>query len=230
VGMSGRERSGAKSGGGGKSSEGLAAILNDPSALRELALEAANATAAPGQISQDEANRYMSRIVNLFPGANRAVVELRLFTWGALNGTGADTDYAGMPDIEVDGMRVQATSIFGDIIPVSSAGIPRKFFSTYFEKMAPLLVAASPELVDKLAARCARACVRRGDVLSVLDFVKGVTSATAGSGSERQRAKDLLILRRSKGRTDDFARVAPMTEAAVLGSGTTETGGRGGLY
>jgi len=126
-------------------------------------------------------------------------VEMALFLWGALNGTGADTDYAHSPAIKAGGIAVPATAVFGGVLPVSEQGVPRKVFSSYFEEMAPVLVESLPAgFADKLAARAAKAGVHRGSTMSLIDFVKGVTYATAANGSTRQGAKDALLRRRGK--------------------------------
>jgi len=175
----------------------MEALIRDRTELRRVALQVATSVAAPGQMSTDEAGDYMAKIANLFTGVDRGEVEVGLCIWGMLNGTGGLDDYAGKPSIEIGGKEVPATVVFGEILPVGRAGKPRQFFSTMFEHSVPRLLDALPELHDMMASRVAKAGLERGQTLAMIDFVKGVTSSTAGLGRTRQGAKDVLIYRRA---------------------------------
>jgi len=154
---------------------------------------------AAGQMERDEAMRYYSLIKNLFPSAQPLDFDMALFAWGCLQGTGASTDYSGAAPLVVAGRSVAAVKFAGEIIPIDSRGLLRKFFSTTFEKKAQEYLNAIPRVRDIMAARAAKAGDPGGDCFHHIDFVKGVDYATKGAGAARIRAKDALLSRRSGG-------------------------------
>jgi len=123
---------------------------------------------------------------------------MALFSWGALHGTGSNTNYTIAEPITVGGMKVPATEVFGEIIPVDSRGLPRKAFSTYFEEKAVKYLSYLPELGPKLAARAAKAGHAGAPPLALIDFIKGVTPSTSGGAASRQHLKATLLEKRGR--------------------------------
>jgi len=212
-GASGKARGGS---GGGRVGE------LDMVALKRAADEVRGKLTPAGQASQDEANAVFARIANLFPGVDRYVIDLSLFSWGALNGTGSGTDYGNSPDIEAGGIKIPATKVFGGIIPVDGRGMPRRIFSAYFEKNVKAYLEVLPELAPMLTARAAKMGNPGAAPLQLLDFVKGVTPGTAGGAAERQHGKDALIRKRQ------VARGAVVGSAPTVDLGGPATTGGGG--
>jgi len=199
--------------------------MSDLVALKAAAARVRGTLVPPGQVHPDVAADYMSKIANLFSGVDRTEIDMALFAWGALNGTGSETNYAQALPIEAGGKKVEATRVFGTILPVNAQGIPRKVFSTYFEKKAAVYLEVLPEIGDMLRNRAARAGIANAAPLLLIDFVKGVSAATAGDGMERQSVKDTLLSRRGKRITDSGSvQTVPKVD---LGA---ERSGRGGLY
>jgi len=167
--------------------------------LREVGRRISAGLVAPGQMSMDEAKRYHVRIKNLFPSVSQAEFELALFTWGCTQGTGGATDYANAEPLVIGDVSVPATRFAGEIVPVDSRGLLRKYFSTMFESKALIYMDAVPNLRDALAARAAKAGDPGGDPYNHIDFVKGVSAASKGSAAVRVVGKDRLLGRRSGG-------------------------------
>jgi len=181
---------------GDRKHNSLDALLEDEAALATAVAEVSMKYAAPGYMHMDEVQRYMTRIKSLFPGCSGAEVELALFVWGMLNGTGGTDDYAGKPDIEVGQISVPATAVCGGIIPVGVDGKVRQFFAAAFERQAPALLKKMPHLHTLMAPRVAKAGLVTGQTLMAIDFVKGATPETVGSGTLRASVKKAFIQQR----------------------------------
>jgi len=192
----------------------------------QAAADRVRSTVAPGQISVDEAKRYFAQVANLFAGVDRLELELALFSWGALHGTGSKTDYSKAEPIVAGGVTVKATQVFGGVFPIDDRGLARRAFSTMFELKAERYLAALPELGRMLAARAARAGRPGASPLVLLDFVKGVTASTLGDSGTRQAMKDELLRRRVNSSGPSVS-----TPVVDLGGGTSDHHhGGAGLY
>jgi hypothetical protein len=106
-------------------------------------------------------------------------------------------------------MEVPASVVFGEIIPVDDRGLPRQFAATILEAKARTFLDKMPWLTPMLDSRAAKAGLPGGDPFLVLDFVKGVTSATQGGANQRSSAKDNLLARRGAGPVADGAAQEP---------------------
>lgn len=165
-------------------------------AFREKLLKVTGNVVAAGQMSEDDATRYMGQIASLFGESSPADVELALCIWAVINDVGGTDDFAKKPPVVVDNVHVPATEIFGGIIPVGAEGLPRRFCSTRFEKYVGQIVDGSPKIQAVLNARCAKAGLPAGNFMAVISFVKGVTAETQGDASTRTIAKDAFLARR----------------------------------
>lgn len=205
---------------------GAAGLAAEMAELEAAAAQVRGGLVAPGQMSKDEAGRYFARVANLFPGVERLTVDLAVFAWGALHGTGSKTNYTEADPIEVGGVKVPATEVFGGIIPVDARGLPRKAFSTYFEEKAVKYLAVLPELGPKLSARAAKSGNAGAPPITLIDFVKGVSASTSGGSASRQHAKDTFLRRRGVGAgVEAGAPAVDLGGPAPSGGGSTSTGG-----
>jgi hypothetical protein len=167
-------------------------------------------------------------MAGLFPGVKRLEVDLALFAWGVLNGTGSNTDYTNAPPITAGGISVPATRVFGEILPLDSRGVPRKVFSTYFEGDSVRYLDAFPEFVPMLAARAAKAGQPGSPPILHVDFVRGVTASTMGNSLSRLAGKDNLLARRGKGAHVE-TRGGQVTPVVEMGNSSANAVS-GGLY
>lgn len=209
----------------------LADLLANQEALTAAVKEVRERVAPPGYMFTDEAEEYMAEIANLFKGENRNTIELTLCVWGMLNGTGGTDDYSTKPPVIVGAHEVSATAIFGTIIPIGAQGKVRQFFATQFEKHVPKILAAMPELHTQLAPRVAKAGLAPGQTLLAIDFVKGGTPETVGSGSTRSRVKESLLARRltGLGRTGQEVQGSSVRERNINAAERAPASGAGGL-
>lgn len=213
---------------GGRAKAEKSGLRNDKDALLQAAQGVRGLLVAPGQMKKDDANAYFARISNLFSGVDRLTLDLALFGWAALHGTGADTNYAEAEPIEAGGVSHPATAVFGGIIPVDSRGYPRKAFSTYFEVNAVRYLEVLPELSTMLTSRAAKSGFPGAPPLMLIDFVKGVTASTIGDAGIRVSMKDNLLARRGKGtKVSSASGVSTPTPVVELGG---HSNGGGGLY
>lgn len=174
-------------------------LVKDASALRAAVARAAAANPLPVQVSQDQADQWMAKIYNLFTGVDSSEVDIALCYWSMVNGVGGEDDFSTKPPIVAGGISVPATQVFGDIVPVGIEGTARKFASTMFESYVPAVLKAYPELQTALSHRTAKAGLSHGQGGQVIDFVKGVTSATVGLSGDRNAAKQRLIAMKKAG-------------------------------
>lgn len=145
------------------------------------------------QLPQNDAINYMAKIRALFHNVDEYRIDLALCIWGILNGVGGLDDYVNKPPVVVASVSVPAYKIFGEIVPVGSAGIPRKLFSTVFEQYVVDILKSDVKLCNLLQPRMAKAGLKPGMELQLVDFVRGTTANTVGMASERNRAKTNLL-------------------------------------
>jgi len=160
--------------------------------IAEYSASMKNSLTPPGHMQKDKANAYMAKIVQLF-GKSEVEVQLAVAGWACVHDVGSVQSFADKPPIVLGTKSVPADAVFGDIIPVTSAGEPRQFCATMFEKDIGVVLQVFPQINTMLAARCAEAGLPASNPRAVISFLKGVTTSTAGANVGRVAAKKTLI-------------------------------------
>jgi len=151
-----------------------------------------NVLTPPGHMQKDQAQGYLAQIVQLF-GKDEIEVKLALGGWACIHDVGSVQSFADKEPIVVGTKSVVADKVFGEIIPVTVAGEPRKFCATMFEADIDVILRVFPQINNMLAGRCAQAGLPASDPKAVISFLKGVTTSTVGNNATRVKAKAVLI-------------------------------------
>lgn len=137
-------------------------------------------------MSSDSVKSYKARIYNVFTGKSQPLVDMTVVAYFCVNDPSPRTNWAKAPPIVVGGVAVPIVKIVGPIIPVAQGdGILRKFLSTGYENIVPMVIKSVPGVAEMLNARLASQGMVGVDPIVAVSWVKGTSVATASSSNAR---------------------------------------------
>jgi len=150
-------------------------------------------------MSSEAVKSYKAKIYNVFTGKSQPLVDMTVVAYFCVNDPSPRTNWAKAPPIVVGGVAVPIVKVVGPIIPVAQGdGILRKFLSTGYENIVPMVIKSVPGVAEILNARLASQGMFGMDPIVAVSWVKGTSVATASSSN----ARGLFRGRATRGTTD----------------------------
>jgi len=161
--------------------------------------EIASTLTAANAMSEGDVKKYKAKIYNLFKGIDQAKVDFGVTAYFLVNDPSANADWGKANPIVIGSAQVPAANIAGDIISMAQGdGLLRKFLSSAYEKLVPVVIEHTKGVAEVLNARAAKHGVTGASPIAVVSWVRGVHSETSANAGTRA----LLRTRATMGKSD----------------------------
>lgn len=187
--------------------------------------EIAQTLTAANSMSLIEVKGIKARIYNLFKGVDQDKVDFGVAAYFLLNDPSSHADWGKANPIVIGGNSVPAVSIAGGIISMAQGdGLLRKFLSTAYEQLAPVVIKHTPGVAESLNARAAKHGVIGADPIAAVSWVRGIYAETSANAGAR------ALLRDKATRSKSDMRVLPIGEGETVHAPVKGAGGNQEYY